>query len=275
VVRYRDDLQLPQMLILAEQYDSEIMWCDIGGPNKTLEFAPRFYNHAMAQGRQVAMNDRCGLAADHDSPEYAKFGSIQTRRWETSEGMDPFSYGLNSGTHPKHYKNGSTIIQNLVDIVSKNGNYLLNVGPNAEGEIIPAMTDNLLDAGAWLKHSGNCVYATDYWFQGSEDTKTSPSHNPARFLVTPKTFCIVAFTKPLNGQLVINKRVPILPGDKIVLLSPVLHINNPGILSPGLDNVTGLPWTFDEISGRLVVDISESDVASVKHAWAFQVLYKF
>src|ERR1700675_1609312 len=115
-------------------------WCDIGGPNKTLEFAPRFYNHAMAQGRQVTMNDRqsafishihrtdssfcsgCGVAADHDTPEYATFGSIQTRKWETSEGMDPSSYGLNSATPDNHYKNGSTIVQNLVDIVSKNGN---------------------------------------------------------------------------------------------------------------------------------------------------------
>jgi alpha-L-fucosidase len=270
---YLNDLQLPQMLILAEQYDTEIMWCDIGGPNKTLEFAPRFYNHAMAQGRQVTMNDRCGVAADHDTPEYATFGSIQTRKWETSEGMDPSSYGLNSATHASHYKNGSTIIQNLVDIVSKNGNYLLNVGPNAEGEIIPAMTKNLLDAGAWLKYAGNCVYATDYWFQGSEDINQPHGHSPVRFLLTPKAFCIVSFTQPLNGQLVINKRVPVLPGDKIVLLSPAPGITSSGNLSPGLDSIVGLPWSIDESSGQLVVNVSESDVASVKYAWAFQVLY--
>lgn len=218
----------------------------------------------MAQGRQVTMNDRRGVAGDHDSPEYATFGAIQTRKWETSEGMDPFSYGLNSATDPSHYKTGSAIVQNLVDIVSKNGNYLLNVGPNAEGEIIPAMANNLLDAGAWLKYSGDCVYATDYWFQGSQDTA---GRNPARFLVTPKTFCILAFTKPLNGQLVINKRVPILPGDKIVLLSPAHNS-----VTSGLDTVVGLPWSIDE-SNRLVVNISESDATSVKYAWAFQVLY--
>jgi len=217
------------------------------------------------------MNDRCGVPADHDTPEYATFGSIQTRKWETSEGMDPSSYGLNSATQASDYKNGTTIVQNLVDIVSKNGNYLLNVGPNAEGEIIPAMANNLLDAGAWLKYSGDCVYATDYWFQGSEDTHPPTGHNPARFLLTPKAFCIVAFTKPLNGQLVINKRVPILAGDKIVLLSPA-NVNGPGDLRP--DSVVGLPWSVDENSGQLVVNVSESDVARVTYAWAFQVLYK-
>ena len=119
-----------------------LKWCDISGPNKSLEFAARFYNHEIQTGRQVVINDRkwpfrfalvrkfnlfvtgCGsaAAADHDTPEYAKLGAIQTRSWETSEGMDPNSYGLNSGTEPSQYKNGTTIIQTLVDIVSKNGN---------------------------------------------------------------------------------------------------------------------------------------------------------
>lgn len=50
------------------------------------------------------------------------FGSLSTRRWETSEGMDPLSYGLNTATNASEYKNGTTIIQTLVDVVSKNGN---------------------------------------------------------------------------------------------------------------------------------------------------------
>ncbi|KIM86066.1 glycoside hydrolase family 29 protein [Piloderma croceum F 1598] len=160
ISNYLEDLQLPQMLDLAELYDTEIMWCDISGPNKTLEFAARYYNHAAAKGLQVTMNDRCGAVPDFNTPEYATFGATQSRKWETSEGMDPNSYGLNSATKPSQYKNGTTIIQTLVDVVSKNGNYLLNVGPNAEGEIIEPMVKNLLDAGRWLKYSGDCVYET-------------------------------------------------------------------------------------------------------------------
>jgi alpha-L-fucosidase len=153
---YIDDLQLPQMIELAVTYDTEIMvynsfaylfhpshvpfqWCDIGGPNRALDFAAAFYNHAQSQGRQVTINNRrqysianctreltahtgCGAVPDFDTPEYATFGSIQTESWESSEGMDPFSYGLNAATQPGRYMNGSTIIQTLVDIASKNGN---------------------------------------------------------------------------------------------------------------------------------------------------------
>ena len=64
----------------------------------------------------------CGAVPDFDTPEYATFGATQSRKWETSEGMDPNSYGLNSATKPSQYKNGTTIIQTLVDVVSKNGN---------------------------------------------------------------------------------------------------------------------------------------------------------
>ncbi|KAK7447018.1 hypothetical protein VKT23_014231 [Stygiomarasmius scandens] len=193
---YIEDLQLPQMLSLAEKYGTEIMWCDIGGPNMTIDFAPAFYNAAMAEEHQVTLND--------------------------------------------------------------------NVGPTAEGEIIVPMADNLLDAGGWLAHSGECVYDTKFWFQTSQDIKTpgdttSPS---ARFTTTPTTFCIVTFSPPEGGELVIDKQVPLLPGDEIVFLSPNSH-------------ATSLPWTMDD-SGKLTVDVSGSmdEIESVQFAWAFQIRYK-
>lgn len=64
----------------------------------------------------------CGAVPDFSTPEYATFNAIQTGSWESNEGMDPFSYGLNTATNASEYKNGTTIIQTLVDIVSKNGN---------------------------------------------------------------------------------------------------------------------------------------------------------
>ncbi|KAJ6590514.1 glycoside hydrolase family 29 protein [Mycena vulgaris] len=258
---YIDDLQLPQMIDLAVTYDTEIMWCDIGGPNRTLDFAATFYNHAMAQGRQVTMNDRCGFLPDFDTPEYATFGSIQTAKWESSEGMDPFSYGLNSATNATQYKNGTTIIQTLVDIVSKNGNFLLDVGPTAEGEIIAPMMENLLDAGAWLDYAGQCVYDTEYWFSGSQDPNPEPGTMAPRFTTTPTTFCIVAFSQPVGGKVTINKRLPVIAGDDIVFLRP-------GGPSPPLT------WSLDEDTGRLVIEVPESEVEAVKYAWAFQVQYK-
>jgi len=261
ITDYIQDLQYPHMLSLALDYGSEIMWCDIGGPNNTLEFAAQFYNNAMENGYQVTMNDRCGAVPDFDTPEYVLSGSLSTRRWERTEGVDPFSFGINNATDVTQYKNGTTIIQILVDVVSKNGNYLLNVGPTAEGDIIAPMADSLLAAGRWLKYAGDCVYATDYWYQTSQDPSGS-----YRFLTTPETFCIVAFNKPTNGSVAVGAGGVVLPiqkGDTITLLGPTK-----GTTTAGQD----LEWSIDQ-DGVLTIDVPQSQVDQVDHAWAFQVSY--
>ncbi|KAF9442800.1 glycoside hydrolase family 29 protein [Macrolepiota fuliginosa MF-IS2] len=259
IADYLDDLQMPQMLDLVTTYDTEIMWCDIGGPNKTLQVAAQFYNHAQSQGRQVTINSRCGAAPDFDTPEYATFGAIQTRDWESNEGMDPFSYGLDSVTNASQYKNATTIIQTLVDIVSKNGNFLLDVGPNAEGEIIAPMANNLLDAGTWLDYAGECVFDTDFWFQTPQDE--GPGSASIRFTTTPTTFCVIAFSKPSTGEAIIQKRLPLLPGDKISLLHPNSTVSS-----------TELDWTVGE-DGRTTIRVPNQQVDEVENAWAFQVKY--
>ncbi|KAG6888215.1 hypothetical protein C0995_009750 [Termitomyces sp. Mi166 len=252
---YLNDLQLPHMLDLALKYETEIMWCDIGGPNKTLDFAAQYYNDAWAKGYQVTINNRCAAVPDFDTPEYATFGSTQTGSWESNEGMDPFSYGYNSATPASQYKNASDIVQTLVDIVSKNGNYLLDVGPTAEGEIIAPEMNNLLDAGTWLKYSGDCIYNTTYWFPTPQEIVSGQS---IRFTTTPKTFCFVAFNQPSGGMLTVQKRLPIMPGDTIRLFGP----EGAG---------ASLPWSVD--NGRLIVNVSDGVVSEGLFAWAFQISY--
>ncbi|KAG8220486.1 alpha-L-fucosidase-domain-containing protein [Butyriboletus roseoflavus] len=160
-------------------------------------------------------------------------------------GMDPFSYGINNATNATEYKNGTTIIQTLVDVVGKNGNYLLDVGPTSEGDIIAPMADNLLAAGRWLKYAGKCVYATDYWYPASQDPTGS-----YRFLTTPETFCIVAFNKPIHGSVVVDAGGVVLPiqkGDTITLLAPTN-----GTTTAGQD----LEWSIDE-NGVLTIDVPQ------------------
>jgi alpha-L-fucosidase len=103
----------------------------------------------------------------------------------------------------------------------------------------------------------------DYWFQGSEDITGN-----FRFLTTQDTFCIVAFSRPTDGQLVVSKRLPIVTGDKIVLLSP-----NTASDRSRSEDAMGLPWSVDDPTGKLVINVSESQLNRVEHAWAFQVQY--
>jgi len=102
----------------------------------------------------------------------------------------------------------------------------------------------------------------DFSFQGSEDINVPGGSTPPRFTRTADTFCIVAFDRPTNGQLVINRRLPVLSGDEIRLLGP-----NPS---------QPLPWSVDASTGRLTVDISQAmgQIDTVQFGWAFQVVYK-
>lgn len=153
---YISDVMLPSMLQLADM-GSEIMWCDCCGPNATMKFASTFYNNALREGRQVTMNNRCGLPGDFDTPEYSHYGAVQPRKWEFNLGVDPFSFGYNKETPPSKYMNASTLITNLVDIVSKNGNFLLDVGPQLNGTIIDVEQRALHEAGRWLKSHGEAI----------------------------------------------------------------------------------------------------------------------
>lgn len=79
----------------------------------------------------------------------------------------------------------------------------------------------------------------------------------------------MAFTRPTNGQLIIDKRLPILPQDKIFLLSPQIKT----IDRSRSEIMQGLPWTIDEITGQLTVNISETYLNEVEYAWALEVGY--
>ncbi|KIY49588.1 glycoside hydrolase family 29 protein [Fistulina hepatica ATCC 64428] len=258
---YINDLQYPHMLTLVKEYNTDIMWCDIGGPNRTLEVAAEFYTYAYQANRQVTINNRCAAVPDFDTPEYETIGVTQTRDWETNEGMDPFSYGLNSATTASEYKNGTTIVRTLVDVASKNGNYLLDVGPTAEGEIIPAMTNGLLETGDWLSFAGPCIYNTTYWFPGPEDVSSNSSVKveDIRFLTTTDTFCIVSLGEPSENEVTIYKRLPLLPDDSITLLT------KGGPKGP-------LNWTTNE-DRSVTISMPDNVTKLSMYAWAFQVTY--
>ncbi|KAF9007754.1 glycoside hydrolase [Hymenopellis radicata] len=91
------------------------------------------------------------------------------RKWESSEGSDPYSYGYNQDTPDENYRNTMYILQSLVDIVSKNGNYLIDVGPTANGTIVPPSRSSLLTVGKWLGFAEDAIYDTQYWYVTAEE----------------------------------------------------------------------------------------------------------
>jgi alpha-L-fucosidase len=128
--------------------------------------------------------------------------------WETPATIND-TWGYKSNDH--NWKSTPELIQKLVDIVSKGGNYLLNVGPTAEGIIPQPSVDRLLELGDWLKINGEAVYAT----------KPGPIQGTAwcRSTTKPGKTYIHVFDWPHAGKI----KLPKVHASKAYLLSDPLQ----------------------------------------------------
>jgi alpha-L-fucosidase len=99
-----------------------------------------------------------GYKGDTETPEqYIPATGYPGRDWETCMTLND-TWGFKSYDH--NWKSTETLVRNLVDIASKGGNYLLNIGPTKEGEIPAPSIDRLKEVGAWMKVNGDAIYGT-------------------------------------------------------------------------------------------------------------------
>jgi alpha-L-fucosidase len=228
------------------------MWCDIGGPNLTASFASTWFNSAAARGHQVVLNARCGLPGDFDTPEYARFNAVQRRKWESNLGMDPFSYGYNGATPLSSYMNASTLVTSLIDIVSKNGNFLLDVGPTPNGSILETEQEHLREAGKWIKSHGEAIFNTSYWFVTPQEGEN------IRFTITQDAFYILTLARP-NLTVVLESPVPWIEGDNVTVVG---------------GNMTGAIVASEKASdGSVVLTVGDDLAAADDFAWVFKISY--
>ncbi|MBN9662754.1 MAG: alpha-L-fucosidase [Acidobacteria bacterium] len=153
---------------LIRLYQPSVLWNDIGYPKlgKPEALFADYYN-AVPEG---VINNRFSVEyADFTTPEYAKYDKITPKKWESCRGLG-FSFGYNQVEGPEHVLASVALIELLVDIVSKNGNLLLNIGPKADGSISEIQLNRLNALGAWLKTNGEGIYDTRPWIRPSAKT---------------------------------------------------------------------------------------------------------
>jgi len=155
---YIDQIAVPQVREILTRYKPDVLWWDtphLMNPERAKKLAALL---PLAPG--IIHNNRLGGGSkgDTETPEqFIPATGFPGRDWETCMTMNK-TWGYKSDDHD--WKPPSTLITNLVDIVSKGGNYLLNVGPTADGEI-PAESIKLLkEVGAWMKINGESIYGT-------------------------------------------------------------------------------------------------------------------
>ncbi len=105
----------------------------------------------------IILNNRTALPGDVDTPEQQVTASRPGRGWESCMTMGD-AYGWGYIHHNPNMKSPTQLLQNLVTAASGEGNYLLNVGPRADGSIRSEETSRLKAIGAWMKTNGQAIY---------------------------------------------------------------------------------------------------------------------
>lgn len=150
-----------QVTEIVKNYHPAVMWFD-GQWEKpwTADRARDMYVYLRGLDPQLIINNRVGGGyGDFGTPEQTipATGLGPGVDWESCMTLNDH-WGYNS--HDHHWKSVTTVIRNLVDCASKGGNYLLNVGPTAEGLIPQESIDRLAQVGKWMKVNGESIYGT-------------------------------------------------------------------------------------------------------------------
>lgn len=244
---------------LMERYAPSILWNDIGYPAhaNALSLFADFYNtipDGLVNDRWVQQMPAAAPAPgepikppesmhfDYTTPEYGSYSEIVQRKWEACRGIG-HSFGYNRNEGENDYLTVEQLVHSFVDIVSKNGNLLLNVGPMADGTIPPLQVERLNELGAWLDVNGEAIFGTRPW----ETAESIAGDLSVRFTRRSETLYATLLGTP-TGQSVRINRLRAADGTTIHLLGQ------------------SVPLAWSQEDGALCVQLPENIPASPAHS---------
>jgi alpha-L-fucosidase len=179
---------------------------------------------------KVVMNDRSGYEGDFSSREKALGVYDNQRAWEKCGTISAGWGYISARTEPLSLQN---ILFQLSNIVCRDGNYLLNVGPRPDGQIEPSQVARLKEVGQWLKLYGECIY-------GTRGGPVKPTQNYGASS-TSKAIYIHVWEWPKNQEIIITGLYGVKSGkglttDKVSVSvkngTVVLHIDSTQTVNP-------------------------------------------
>jgi len=285
--RYVTEHMTPQFKDVVTRYQPSIIFSDgewemPSKDWKSEELLAWLFNESPCKG-EVVVNDRWGKECrfkhgGYWTTEYAAGLKDGAHPWEESRGM-AYSYGLNRAERVDDYKTAREFILVLIDLVSRGGNLLLDIGPAADGTIPPIMEQRLLEIGDWLKVNGEAIYGTRAAGRSCQWTEgTRPKQEYGRFMVKYSLLEQVG-QAPKNGfavkQVFFTRKPDALyaitagwPGKQLVL-----H----GVRAPADAKVTmlGVPGTLKTATAGDALAITSPDLgpeeAPCRHAYVFKI----
>lgn len=153
------DYYKAQLTELMTQYKPDLLWFDMPEYNANMMQAAAVRKMLLDDNPHLVINSRLADHGDYNNPEQDLFASrIKDKYWELAlpitEGNWGYRAGMNTATDPQ------TLITLFARVISQGGNFLFDIGPDGNGEIIPAQTQCLKDIGRWVRKHQEAIYGT-------------------------------------------------------------------------------------------------------------------
>ena len=159
--------------------------------------------------------------------ERGKLDTLRLQPWQSDTSVSIKSWGY---VQDDEYRTASSLLADLIDVVSKNGNLLLNVGPEPDGTIAPEIRDVLLRMGNWLATHGEAIYGTRPWVLYGEGPTNAPAGREEvnhaytaadlRFTTKGDNLYALGLAWPRDGRVLIKT----LYSDTPYLARPVIRV---------------------------------------------------
>ena len=257
---FKDDW-LARCCELVDKYQPQLFYFDTWAERPPLKpylrhFAAYYFNRAAQWGAGVAINSKNDMFAPGTAVDDVERGFLADARadfWQTdtSVGNQSWSYVQN-----EEYKTADALLGTLVDTVSKNGTFLLNIGPRPDGTIPEEQEKLLLAIGDWLGRNGEAIYGTRPWRVYGEGPTDVPEGHFVETRRAPFTGADLRFTTRGRHTLYATALGPAADVMLIRSLGSSMKLYNQRLAAAHLVD-TGEPLPTDSTPDGLVVHLPE------------------
>jgi len=281
--KYAAEHAWPQMKDLINTYQPDVFWTDgdwEASPEtwKSQQFLTWLFNESPVKDK-IVVNDRWGDGvrfkhAGIYTPEYQPELDFEDHYWEESRGMG-YSYGYNREEDAWDYNSSQSLVLQLIDKVSRGGNFLLDIGPDEHGKIPPIMQERLLQIGEWLKINGEAIYNTtrwkehSQWSEGNREYKDRSGDMLLKITVDPDPgYAVKEFFYTYNANTnSLYAIFPKYPDNKKLVLKDI----NPSASTTISFLSTKEKLNWHQQGENVVIDLPDYNPNKIKSSYAFAV----